>query len=139
MTDFNAMVLAEFREKNGVVTDAAPFGDNLVVLHTIGARSGATRVNPLFGLPDGDGWLVAASKAGAPDNPDWYYNLLAHPDITLETGDGTSISSHDVHVTDLEGADRDAAWAKFKEASDGFKEYEAMTTRTIPVLRLAPR
>jgi deazaflavin-dependent oxidoreductase (nitroreductase family) len=139
MTDFNAMVLAEFHEKNGVVTDVAPFGDSLVVLHTTGAKSGEPRVSPVMGLADGDGWIIAASKAGAPDNPSWYHNLLAHPDITIETGDGTSIRSVDVTTTDLQGADRDAAWERFKQASDGFKEYEAKTSRTIPVLRLSPR
>ncbi|GGF55678.1 hypothetical protein GCM10011519_32000 [Marmoricola endophyticus] len=139
MTDFNDRVLAEFHERNGVVTEAAPFGDALVVMHTVGAKSGAERLNPVMGLPDGDGWLVAASKAGAPDNPAWYHNLLAHPEITIETGDGTTIRTVDVRATDLQGEDRDAAWARFTAASDGFKEYEAKTDRTIPVLRLAPR
>ena len=139
MTDFNALVLEEFRANNGIVTDVAPFGDSLVVLHTTGARSGQPRVSPVMGLPDGDGWLVAASKAGAPDNPDWYHNLLAHPDLTIETGDGTEVRTHEVHATDLPGEDRDAAWERFKQASDGFRAYEERTSRTIPVVRLAPR
>ncbi|MCL8026862.1 nitroreductase/quinone reductase family protein [Nocardioides bruguierae] len=139
MSDFNARVLAEFHERHGVVTEAAPFGDSLVVLHTVGARSGAPRVSPVMGIEDGDGWLVAASKAGAPDNPAWYHNLLAHPDLVIETGDGTTITRTDVHATDLEGAERDAAWERFKQASPGFAEYEARTARTIPVLRLSPR
>ncbi len=139
MTDFNAMVLEEFHAKNGIVTDVAPFGDSLVVLHTTGARSGQPRVSPVMGLPDGDGWLVAASKAGAPDNPDWYHNLVAHPDLTIETGDGTEVRSLDVRATDLQGEERDAAWERFKQASDGFREYEAKTSRTIPVVRLSPR
>lgn len=139
MSDFNETVLAEFHERNGVVTDAAPFGDALVVMHTIGAKSGAERLNPVMGLPDGDGWLVAASKAGAPDDPAWYHNLLAHPEITLETGDGTTLRTVEVRASDLEGAERDAAWERFKQASPGFGEYEAKTSRTIPVLRLTPR
>ena len=139
MTDFNAMVLEEFHAKSGIVTDVAPFGDSLVVLHTTGARSGQPRVCPVMALPDGDGWIVAASKAGAPDNPDWYHNLLAHPDLAIETGDGTEVRTVDVHASDLQGAERDAAWERFKQASDGFREYEAKTTRTIPVLRLSPR
>ena len=139
MSDFNAAIIEEFHAKQGVVTDAAPFGDGLVLLHTIGARSGQPRINPVMGLPDGDGWLVAASKAGAPDHPDWYHNLLAHPDITVETGDGQQVRTVDVHATDLTGEERDAAWERFKQASDGFREYEERTTRVIPVLRLAPR
>lgn len=138
MSDFNELVLAEFREKNGIVTEVAPFGESLVVLHTIGAKSGQERLNPVMGLPDGDdAWLVAASKAGAPDNPDWYHNLLAHPEITLETGDGTTIRTVSVRATDLQGAERDAAWERFKAASDGFREYEERTSRTIPVVRLS--
>lgn len=139
VNDFNARVLAEFHARHGVVTEAAPFGDSLVVLHTTGARSGQPRVVPVMGLPDGDGWLVAASKAGAPDHPAWYFNLLAHPDVVLETGDGTALRTVEVHATDLAGAERDAAWERFKETSDGFRAYEERTSRTIPVLRLAPR
>ncbi|TIC78997.1 nitroreductase/quinone reductase family protein [Nocardioides sp. GY 10127] len=139
MSDFNASVLAEFRERHGTVTNAAPFGNSLVVLHTTGARSGEPRVSPVMGIPDGDGWLVAASKAGAPDNPAWYHNLLAHPDLTVETGDGSAITTTQVHAVDLTGAERDAAWERFKQASPGFAEYEKRTSRTIPVLRLSPR
>lgn len=139
MSNFNAKVLAEFHEKNGVVTDAAPFGDSLVVLHTTGARSGEPRVHPVMGLPDGDGWIVAASKAGAPDNPAWYHNLLAHPEISVEVGDGTAVRTVEVTAVDLHGDERDQAWDRFKQASDGFKEYEQRTSRTIPVVRLVPR
>ena len=139
MSDFNTMVIEEFRANGGVVTEAAPFGDSLVVLHATGARSGRERLTPLVSpVIDGKRVLVA-SKAGAPDNPDWYYNLLAHPDITVETGDGTAISSAEVSAVDLKGAERDSAWERFKAASDGFREYEERTDRVIPVLRLARR
>jgi deazaflavin-dependent oxidoreductase (nitroreductase family) len=79
--------------------------------------------------------LIAASAAGADKNPDWYHNLLAHPDVTIETPEGVE----EVHVTDLQGAERDAAWERFKQMSDGFRAYEAKTSRTIPVLKLTPR
>jgi deazaflavin-dependent oxidoreductase (nitroreductase family) len=79
--------------------------------------------------------LIAASAAGADKHPAWYHNLLAHPDVTIETPEGTE----EVHVTDLQGAERDAAWERFKQTSDGFRAYEAKTSRVIPVLRLTPR
>jgi deazaflavin-dependent oxidoreductase (nitroreductase family) len=85
---------------------------------------------------DDGGWLIAASKAGADDHPAWYHNLLAHPDITVELpGEGEV----QVHVEELKGAVRDAAWAKFTARSPGFTSYEARTTRTIPVLKLTRR
>ena len=102
------------------------FGRGLVLVHHLGARSGTERVSPVANIRDEDGSrLIAASAAGAPKNPDWYRNLLAHPDVTIETPDG----EERVHVTDLQGAERDAAWARFKEMSDGFAAYEKKTDR----------
>ena len=136
MSDFNSQVIAEFRENGGTVTTAG-FGRSLVLVHHVGARSGTERVTPLVPVRDGDDtWLIAASKAGAPDNPDWYHNLLAHPDVRIETPDDGEV---EVHVTELTGAARDAAWDRFKEMSDGFRSYEEKTTRTIPVLALTRR
>ncbi|WP_299056651.1 nitroreductase/quinone reductase family protein [uncultured Nocardioides sp.] len=136
MSDFNSQVIAEFRENGGTVTTAG-FGRSLVLVHHVGARSGTERVTPLVPVRDGaDTWLIAASKAGAPDNPDWYHNLLAHPDVEIETPDDGTVA---VHVTELTGADRDAAWERFKEMSDGFRSYEEKTDRVIPVLALRRR
>ncbi len=136
MPDFNQTIIDEFRAHGGTVTTAG-FGRHLVLLHHVGAKSGTERVTPVMGLPDGtDTWLVAASKAGAPDNPDWYHNLLAHPDVDIETPDDGTVP---VHATDLTGAERDAAWARFTRHSSGFADYERRTTRTIPVLALRRR
>lgn len=129
---FNDAVIAEFRATGGTVSR---FGRSLVLLHHIGARSGAERITPVMGIRDGNTWLIAASKAGADDNPAWYHNLLAHPHIQIETPDHGTLQ---VAVTDLTGPERDAAWAKFTAASPGFRSYESRTTRTIPVLRLTP-
>ncbi|MCH1866187.1 nitroreductase/quinone reductase family protein [Nocardioides sp. CFH 31398] len=136
MSDFNSQVIAEFRQNDGTVTTAG-FGRSLILVHHVGARSGTERVTPLVPVRDSeDTWLVAASKAGAPDNPAWYHNLLAHPDVTIETPDDGVV---DVHVTELTGDDRDTAWRKFTDMSDGFRSYEERTTRTIPVLALTRR
>jgi deazaflavin-dependent oxidoreductase (nitroreductase family) len=93
-------------------------------------------VSPVAAIPDGDAWLVAASKGGAPDNPGWFHNLLAHPDVEIETPDDGTVA---VRATQLLGAERDAAWARFTARSEGFRSYEQRTARTIPVLRLARR
>lgn len=135
MSDWNQQVIDEFRANGGTVQTNG-FGRGLVLVHHLGARSGTERVNPVAAIRQDDGsWLVAASAAGADKNPDWYHNLLAHPDVRIETPDGDA----DVHVDDLAGGERDAAWERFTQLSDGFRSYEAKTTRTIPVLRLTPR
>ncbi|MDE0546126.1 nitroreductase/quinone reductase family protein [Microbacterium sp. C7(2022)] len=133
MSDWNQQIIEEFRANGGTVT-RANFGRDLVLVHHVGAKSGVERVAPLRGIRvDEDTWLVAASKAGAPDNPAWYHNLLAHPDVSVETPDDGTIT---VHVDELKGQERDAAWARFTAASEGFREYEQRTSRTIPVLAL---
>jgi len=134
MADWNQQIIDEFRANDGTV-ETMGFGRGLVLVHHLGARSGEERINPVANIRDPDGSrLIAASAAGADKNPDWYHNLLAHPDVTIETPEGTE----QVHVTDLQGAERDAAWERFKQMSDGFAAYEAKTSRTIPVLRLTP-
>ena len=87
MSDWNTQVITEFRANGGKV---AQFGDApLVILHTIGAKSGELREIPLVALVEGDELIVFASKGGAPDNPDWAYNLRANPSITVEYGTET--------------------------------------------------
>ena len=132
VADWNQMIIDEFRANGGTVQTNG-FGRGLVLVHHLGARSGQERVSPVANIRDEDGSrLVAASKGGAPDNPAWYHNLLAHPDVSIETPEG----EEQVHVTDLAGAERDAGWSRFTRMSEGFRSYEARTTRTIPVLRL---
>jgi len=131
-SQFNDAIIAEFRANGGTV---ARFGRSLVLMHHVGAKSGVERVAPAMSIRDGASWLVAASKAGADDHPAWYHNLLAHPEIDIETPDDGTVR---VRVTELEGAERDAAWARFTSASPGFRAYEERTSRVIPVLRLAP-
>jgi deazaflavin-dependent oxidoreductase (nitroreductase family) len=84
MSEWNRKVIEEFRANGGKV---AQFGDApLVILNTIGAKSGEVREIPLVALVDDDGMFVFASKAGATTNPDWFHNLVAQPDIDVEHG-----------------------------------------------------
>lgn len=132
MSDVNERIIAEFRAHAGHVATAG-FGDSLILLHTTGARTGAARVTPVMALPAADeGWFVAASKAGAPDEPGWAHNLRAHPEIIVETGGGDVAA----RAVELHGADRDAAWRSFLAASPGFADYERRTTRVIAVFQL---
>lgn len=131
MNDFNDRIVAEFRANGGHVATMG-FGDSLVLLHTTGARSGTERLSPLMGLPTDDGWLIAASKGGAPDEPAWAHNLRATPASAVETGDAVV----PVTAVELSGAERDAGWQRFLDASPGFAEYERRTDRVIAVFEL---
>ena len=130
MSDWNDKVIAEFRANGG---HAESFGDApLLLLHTTGAKSGAERVSPMMYQQVEDGWAVFASKAGAPTNPDWYHNLKAHPEVSIEIGTDTV----PVVSRELTGDERSVIWEKQKADYPRFAEYEAKTSRTIPVLVL---
>lgn len=131
MTDFNSGIIEEFRANGGKV--GGPFeGAPLLLLTSTGARSGAIRVNPVMYLDDGKRLYVFATKAGAPTNPDWYHNLLAHPQVTVEVGE----ERLDVTASVLTGAERDEIYQRQAALYPGFAEYQANTTRTIPVIAL---
>jgi deazaflavin-dependent oxidoreductase (nitroreductase family) len=133
MSDFNDQVIAEFRANHGKV--GGPFeGAPLLLLHSTGAKSGQERVSPMMYLPEGERYVVFASKAGADDNPDWYHNLKAHPDARIEVGDD-EVAVRAVEVT---GVERDRLYAQQAELYPGFKDYEAKTSRVIPVVALVP-
>jgi deazaflavin-dependent oxidoreductase (nitroreductase family) len=129
--NFNSKVIREFRENNGKV--GGPFeGAPVLLLTSTGAKSGQERVSPMMYLQDGTRLVVFASKAGAPTNPDWYHNLVAHPDASVEVG----TERFGVRATVLSGAERDSLYAQQAKLYPGFAEYEAKTTRTIPVIAL---
>lgn len=130
---FNDEIIAEFRANGGKV---AQFGDSLILMHHLGAKTGTARISPVMGLPTDSGWLVAASKGGSDENPAWYHNLVAHPDITIETPDDPAVA---VTAVELAGAERDAGWARFTAASPGFAAYEQRTSRIIPIVELRRR
>jgi deazaflavin-dependent oxidoreductase (nitroreductase family) len=130
---FNARTIAEFRANHGRVGGGFA-GAPLLLLHTVGARSGALRINPMMYLPDRGRYLVFASKAGSDRNPDWYYNLLAQPDAQIEVGD----EIRTVHAAVLRGDERDTAFAEQARRYPGFAGYQRRTERIIPVIALTP-
>jgi deazaflavin-dependent oxidoreductase (nitroreductase family) len=132
--DFNQDIIDEFRANDGKVGGGFA-GAPMVLLHSTGARSGAERVNPLVYQPLDDGYAVFASKGGQPTNPDWYHNLVAHPETTVEVGTETV----PVMARVAEGDERERIWSKQKAAMPGFADYEKKTTRQIPVIILTRR
>ena len=135
LNDWNSQIIAEFRANAGKV--GGPFeGMPMILVHHKGRTSGAERVNPLVYLPLDDGRMaIFASKAGAPDDPDWYRNLVANPDTVVEVGSDTL----PVRVREAQGAERDAIFDRQKRAAPGFAEYEQKAApRVIPVLVLEP-
>lgn len=132
--DFNARNIEEFRANHGRLGgnfEGAP----VLLLHSIGAKSGEERVSPMMYMADGERYLVFASAAGADRNPAWYWNLIAHPDVSIEVGD----QRLDVRAVELTGADRDVKYAEQAKRYPGFADYQRKTTRTIPVISLIPR
>jgi deazaflavin-dependent oxidoreductase (nitroreductase family) len=132
--DRNARVIDEFRANGGHVGGTFE-RTQLLLLHHTGARSGRSLVNPVAYLEDGDRYVIFASKGGAPSNPAWYHNLLAHPDVSIEVGTDTI----DVAASDATGEERDRLWDAQVERSPQFGEYQRKTKRTIPVIILTPR
>ncbi|MFI6426436.1 nitroreductase/quinone reductase family protein [Promicromonospora sp. NPDC050880] len=128
----NRLLMRRARRAEGTT-----MGMNLLVLTTLGRKSGQPRSNPLASFPGPDGsWLVVASAGGAPANPAWYLNLAAHPDqVTVEQG-GRKVA---VTATELHGAERAEAWQKITAQAANFRRYEQVTDREIPVIRLTPR
>lgn len=110
-------------------------GQEFLVLETTGRRSGERRTTPLSFTRDGDGFVLVASNGGARRHPDWYRNLEADPDVTVEVG-GERIP---VRATTVAGADRDRLWRVAVRSYPGYAAYQLRTRRHIPVVRLAPR
>jgi deazaflavin-dependent oxidoreductase (nitroreductase family) len=136
MNDWNQRVIAEFRANEGRVGGGFE-GAPMILVHHVGRKSGKEYITPLVYLADrqADGALyIFASKAGAPTHPDWYHNLTAAGEATVEVGTDTYRAT----VTEVTGAERDRVYAEQVTAMPGFGEYEEKTDgiRTIPVLRL---
>ena len=133
MSDFNQQIIDEFRANQGKVGGGFE-GAPMLLLHHRGAKSGTERVNPVVYQSDGGNYVVFGSKAGAPDNPAWYHNLMANPETTVEVGTDT-IS---VRAREAVGDERERLWNRQKELMPGFADYEQKTTRRIPVIVLEP-
>ncbi|MBO0791968.1 MAG: nitroreductase family deazaflavin-dependent oxidoreductase [Ktedonobacteraceae bacterium] len=145
--DFNRKFITEFRATQGKMD--SPAGQELItmmtggkaserknppllLLTTIGAKSGQPRLAPLAYTTDGDRFVIIASKGGAPSNPDWYYNLVANPTVTVEVGD----QKFQARAVVPEGQERDRLYAKMAEQLPQFNEYQQKTSRKIPVVVL---
>jgi deazaflavin-dependent oxidoreductase (nitroreductase family) len=131
MSDWNQGIIEEFRSAGGEVGGQFA-GAPLLLLTTTGAKTGEKRTIPVMYLADGDRLVVFASKAGAPTNPDWYHNLLAHPRATVEVG--TETFEVEAEVADRE--ERDRLYAVQASRYPGFAEYQEKTTRVIPAVLL---
>jgi deazaflavin-dependent oxidoreductase (nitroreductase family) len=131
VNDFNRSVIDEFRANDGKVAGAFA-GAPLLLLTTTGAKSGGPRISPVVYLTEGDRIYVFASKGGAPTNPAWFHNLVANPIVTVEVpGD-----KYEARAVVMEGAERDRVFGEQKQRMPGFADYEAKTSRVIPVIAL---
>jgi deazaflavin-dependent oxidoreductase (nitroreductase family) len=146
LNNWNRQIIEEFRTNAGKIREqlagapiiGSPFTDvPLLLLTTTGAKSGQHRTVPLVYLPDGDRLIVFASKGGAPTHPDWYYNLLAHPQVTVEVGTETFEATAII----LTGEERDRLYAEQAERFPQlqFAEKQARTSRKIPAISLERR
>jgi len=129
--NWNQKIIDEFRANDGKVGGRFE-GRTLLLLHTTGAKSGKERVNPVAYTRDGERYVVIASKGGASDNPDWYYNILAHPRLTVEVGTET----FEVEARVTEEPERTRLYDKMVETFPGFDDYRRRTERVIPVIVL---
>jgi deazaflavin-dependent oxidoreductase (nitroreductase family) len=127
--EYNRKLIEDFRANRG---DGPFAGRPLLLLTTTGAKSGQPRTTPMMYVPDGERILVIASNAGAAAHPDWYHNLLAHPEVTVEAGADTFAARAVV----LQGAERQQLWDRIVASYPFFTEHQAKITREIPVIAL---
>jgi deazaflavin-dependent oxidoreductase (nitroreductase family) len=131
--DFNQQIIDEFHANEGRVGgmfERMP----LLLLHHTGAKTGASRINPLAYMDDDGRYVIFASKGGAPTNPDWYHNLVANPLATVEVGTDTV----SVRAAESVGEERDRLFRSQAERAPQFAEYATKTDRVIPVIVLTP-
>lgn len=132
--DFNAQTIEEFRKNHGKVGGWFK-GSPLLLIHTVGRRTSKQRVNPVMYLKDGDRYLIFASKGGSDTHPDWFLNLMAHPDTQIEVGDDTI----DTHAHEVTGSERDTLYGRQGTLYPQFAEYQRKTKRIIPVIALTKK
>lgn len=133
VNNWNQKVIEEFRANEGRVGGNFE-GKTLLLLHTTGAKSQQERINPVACIRDGDRLAVIASKGGAPTHPDWYYNVVANPLVTVEVG----TEKIQARASVAEEPERTRLYEKMIEVMPGFDEYRRKTTRVIPVIVLTP-
>ncbi len=129
--NMNQQIIEEFRANGGKVGNLP--GAQFLLLHTHGAKSNQERITPVLYFTEGDTYVLVAAKGGAPTNPDWYYNILAHPDeVTVEVG----TEHFKVHATIAEPAERDRIFADVARQAPNFAEYQKDNPRILPVVLL---
>ncbi|HEX6479257.1 MAG TPA: nitroreductase family deazaflavin-dependent oxidoreductase [Ktedonobacteraceae bacterium] len=128
---YNHQIIEAFRANRGK-TDGPFAASPLLLLTTTGARSGLPRTSPLRYIPDGDQLLVLASNYGAPKHPDWYHNLLVHPNVTVEVGSETYRAT----AATLVGIAREQAWTRLVERYPSVAALQTKTPRQIPLVAL---
>lgn len=131
ISEWNQAVVEEFRANGGEVGGRFT-GRNLLLLHTIGRNSGRELINPLAYVRDDDRFVIIASKGGAESHPDWYHNLIARPNVTIEVG--TEILQ--VHAVETQEPERTRLYEKMIEMMPVFAEYRIKAKRVIPVFIL---
>lgn len=124
----NKAVIEEFRARGGKVKGWGP----LMLLTTTGAKTGQPRIAPLMLVNDGDRIIAIASKGGSPKHPEWYFNLLAHPEVTVEVDS----EKFDTTARILSGKEREEAFRRAVEVFPPYAGYQEKTTREIPVIAL---
>ena len=131
MAEFNRKIMEEFHANGGKVGGQFA-GAPMILLTTTGAKTGRSFTTPLVYSKDGDRFVIIASKAGAPTNPAWYHNLLAHPTVTVEIG----TDKFQAKATPAKGDERERLFNQQAKAMPVFDEYRKKTTRQIPVIIL---
>lgn len=127
--------ITAFRESKGT---ANYWGPKLVVMHSIGAKSGKTHLNPVVGFRNDDGWRVVASKGGSPENPAWYYNLRANPSFEIEAVVDGEIVTVPVRATEISAEEWRGAYDAITAEAPQFGTYLEKTDRRIPIFQLTP-
>ncbi|MCU1412009.1 MAG: hypothetical protein JWR04_2716 [Rhodoglobus sp.] len=118
---WNDNVIEQFRTNNGVVEH---FGSHLLLLHTTGAKSGEPRIAPMMYFAEPEGLFVIASKAGAPENPAWYHNLVVHPEVKVEQASDRGIEEFDATAEPVDSELRDTLFNRFASRNPGFAGYQ---------------
>ena len=132
-TDYNNQLIEEFRANRSKFE--GPGARPLLLLTTTGAKSGQHYTTPMMYIPNGDRLLVIASNIGAPKHPDWYHNLVAHPEVTVEVGTET----YEATAIVTQGTERQQLWAWIIEQYPFFADHQTKTTRQIPIIALTRR
>jgi deazaflavin-dependent oxidoreductase (nitroreductase family) len=135
MSEWNDKVIKEFRDNNGVVGGGFA-GAHLLLLTTVGAKSGEKRTSPMMYFPNGDTRIVVASKAGADNNPHWYHNLIKDASVHVEASIDGGIEEYDAVASPMPENLRAAKFAEIGASNPGFAEYQMKTDRKIPLVVL---